>query len=315
MELITFSLLNGVVYGFLLFMLSSGLTLIFGMMGVLNLAHASFFMLGAYFAYQISETFGFWPGLVIAPVIVGVLGALIERYGLRVVHRAGHAAELLFTLGLMFLIDELVPMIWGRMPVSYRVPAVLDFTLFILWDTSYPAYRVFMIFISVSMLLTLYLFLTRSRIGLLIQASLTHPEMVGMLGHNVPRIFMLTFGVGCALAGLAGVIGGNALTTEPSMAATLGPIVFVVVVVGGMGSLIGAFIASFLVGLIQAFAIALHYSVGDFFSLFGIEFSRTSVLWDLWSMSTSQVGPALPYLLLVLVLIFRPTGLMGVRES
>ena len=315
MELLTFSLLNGVVYGFLLFMLSSGLTLIFGMMGILNLAHASFFMLGAYFAYQTSKIVGFWPALVVVPIFVGILGALIERYGLRIVHKHGHAAELLFTLGLIFLIDELVQMIWGRLAVEYRVPAILDFALFTLWGTHYPAYRIFMIIISVSMLLILFLFLTRTRIGFIIQASLTHPEMVGMLGHNVPRIYMLTFGVGSAIAGLAGVIGGNLLTTEPSTAALLGPIVFVVVVVGGMGSLVGAFIASLLIGLIQTFAVAFNYSFADFLYLFGIKLDQTPALRDLFSITITQVAPALPYLLLVLMLIFKPKGLMGVRES
>lgn len=315
MELFTFSLLNGVVYGFLLFMLSSGLTLIFGMMGILNLAHASFFMLGAYFAYQTSKIVGFWPALIVAPIFVGILGALIERYGLRIVHKHGHAAELLFTLGLIFLIDELVQMIWGRLAVEYRVPAILDFALFTLWGTHYPAYRIFMIIISVSMLLILFLFLTRTRIGFIIQASLTHPEMVGMLGHNVPRIYMLTFGVGSAIAGLAGVIGGNLLTTEPSTAALLGPIVFVVVVVGGMGSLIGAFIASLLIGLIQTFAVAFNYSLADFLYLFGIRLDQAPALRDLLSITITQVAPVLPYLLLVLVLIFKPKGLMGVRES
>lgn len=315
MELFTFSLLNGVVYGFLLFMLSSGLTLIFGMMGILNLAHASFFMLGAYFAYQTSKIVGFWPALIVVPIFVGILGALIERYGLRIVHKHGHAAELLFTLGLIFLIDELVQMIWGRLAVEYRVPAILDFALFTLWGTHYPAYRIFMIIISVSMLLILFLFLTRTRIGFIIQASLTHPEMVGMLGHNVPRIYMLTFGVGSAIAGLAGVIGGNLLTTEPSTAALLGPIVFVVVVVGGMGSLIGAFIASLLIGLIQTFAVAFNYSLADFLYLFGIRLDQAPALRDLLSITITQVAPVLPYLLLVLVLIFKPKGLMGVRES
>lgn len=315
MELFTFSLLNGVVYGFLLFMLSSGLTLIFGMMGILNLAHASFFMLGAYFAYQTSKIVGFWPALIVAPIFVGILGALIERYGLRIVHKHGHAAELLFTLGLIFLIDELVQMIWGRLAVEYRVPAILDFALFTLWGTHYPAYRIFMIIISLSMLLILFLFLTRTRIGFIIQASLTHPEMVGMLGHNVPRIYMLTFGVGSSIAGLAGVIGGNLLTTEPSTAALLGPIVFVVVVVGGMGSLIGAFIASLLIGLIQTFAVAFNYSLADFLYLFGIRLDQAPALRDLLSITITQVAPVLPYLLLVLVLIFKPKGLMGVRES
>ena len=130
LELVTFSLLNGVVYGLLLFMLSSGLTLIWSMMGVLNFAHASMFMLGAYFSYQLGRTIGFWPALVIAPLVVGALGAAIERYGLRHVHRQGHVGEILFTFGLAYLIAEVVIMVWGRNPIENRVPATIDFPAF-----------------------------------------------------------------------------------------------------------------------------------------------------------------------------------------
>ena len=132
MDILIFSLFNGVLYGMLLFMLSSGLTLIFGMMGVLNFAHASFFMLGAYFAYQISTYIGFWPALFLAPIGVGVIGAMVERFGLRWVHRFGHVAELLFTFGLAYVIEEAVQMIWGKVPVSYHVPESLNFSLFTL---------------------------------------------------------------------------------------------------------------------------------------------------------------------------------------
>ena len=127
LELITFSLLNGIVYGLLLFMLSSGLTLIWSMMGVLNFAHASMFMLGAYFSYQISRYIGFWPALVIAPLLVGAIGAAVERYGLRHAHKHGAVAEILFTFGLAYLIAELVVMLWGRNPIANVVPAVIDF--------------------------------------------------------------------------------------------------------------------------------------------------------------------------------------------
>ena len=130
LELVTFSLLNGLVYGLLLFMLSSGLTLIFSMMGVLNFAHASMFMLGAYFSYQLGRWVGFWPALVLAPLLCGLVGAAIERYGLRRVHRGGHVAEILFTFGLAYVIEELVMMVWGRNAVANPVPAVIDFSLF-----------------------------------------------------------------------------------------------------------------------------------------------------------------------------------------
>ena len=175
MEFFLVSLLNGVTYGLLLFMLSSGLTLIFSMMGVLNFAHASFYMLGAYFAFQISGYIGFWPALVLAPLGVGVLGMLVERYGLRTVHKHGHVAELLFTFGLAYLIEEAVHLIWGRSAVNYGVPKDLSGTLFTIYGTAFPEYRGFMMIVSVFMLVGLYLVLTRTRIGLVIQAALTHP--------------------------------------------------------------------------------------------------------------------------------------------
>jgi branched-chain amino acid transport system permease protein len=310
LELITFSTLNGVLYGMLLFMMASGLTLIFSMMGVLNFAHASFYMLGAYFGFEISRRIGFWPGFFIAPLLVGAIGALVERYGLRQVHRFGHVPELLFTFGLAFVVEELVQMFWGKLPADYRVPPSLDFIAFRLFETTYPAYRMFMFLTAVAMFVFLLAILTRTRVGLIIQASLTHPNMVAMLGHDVPKIFMLVFGVGAALAGLAGVIAGPALVTQPSMAALLGPILFVVIVVGGLGSLSGAFVASILIGLVQTFAVAINASLTD---LLGPAVG--AALGDLGAVTVAQIAPIIPYVLLVLILIFRPTGLFGTRES
>lgn len=295
MEFFLVQTLNGISYGLLLFMLSSGLTLVFSLMGVLNFAHASFYMLGAYFAYQVSAMLGFWPALVIAPLLVGAVGMAAERWGLRKVHRFGHVAELLFTFGLAYLIEEAVHLVWGRQAVPYRVPDELDGPLFQIMGSQYPTYRAFMMLVSLAMLVSIWLALTRTRMGLVIQAALTHPQTVEALGHNVPRVFMLVFGGGAALAGLAGVIGGNAFVTDPGMAAAVGPIIFVIVVVGGMGSLAGAFVASLLIGCMQTFAVSLDWSLGP--------------------ITIAQAAPVLPYLLMVLLLIFRPKGLMGTREG
>ncbi|HET7343560.1 MAG TPA: branched-chain amino acid ABC transporter permease [Methylomirabilota bacterium] len=314
-QIIFFSLLNGLVFGMLLFMLSSGLTLIFGMMGVLNFAHASFYMLGAYIAYTIGLKVGFWPGLVVAPLVVGVLGAAVERYGLRRVHRFGHIAELIFTFGLAIVIGEVVQLIWGRPAKSYDVPAALDFALFRVFGSSFPAYKGFMLLVSVVMFVFIFAILTRTRAGLIIQASLTHPGMVAMLGHNVPRVFMIVFGIGCGLAGLAGVIAGPVLGTFPGMAEVLGSVVFVVIVIGGLGSLGGAFVASLLIGILQTFAVALNVSVGNVLMALGVPASASASLHDMWKVTVAQVAPIMPYLLLILVLIVRPTGLFGTRET
>jgi len=342
MEFFTISTLNGLSYGLLLFMLSSGLTLIFSMMGVLNFAHASFYMVGAYVAYTVARIVGFWPGLVVAPLVVAVLGAMFERYCLRRVHKFGHVPELLITFGLSYVILELVQLIWGRTAVEFQPPEALRGPAFTLVNSSldgmhfvwgaapaamcraadaavrivcspFPATRGFMMLVALLMLVALWLLLSRTRIGLVIQSALTHPEMVEALGHNVPRVFMLVFGAGAGLAGLAGVIGGSTFVTEPSMAGTVGSVIFVVVVVGGMGSLAGAFIASLLIGVIQTFAVALDYSVGGMLAGLGLKLGDGSH--SLLTLTLAQVAPILPYLFLVLILIFRPKGLMGTREG
>jgi branched-chain amino acid transport system permease protein len=318
MEFFTIQLLNGISYGLLLFMLSSGLTLIFSMMGVLNFAHASFYMVGAYVAYSVSSTelLGFWPSLIVAPLVVGALGALFERYCLRRVHKFGHVPELLITFGLSYIVLELVQLVWGRGSMDYRVPQELAGSLFTFPNgTQFPKYRGFMMFVALLMLVAIWLLLTRTRIGLVIQAALTHPETVETLGHNVPRVFMLVFGGGCALAGLAGVIGGNAYVTEPGMATAVGSVIFVVVVVGGMGSLAGAFLASLLIGVVQTFAVQMDGSMVSALGGLGLDIAPETFGYALWKLKISQVAPILPYLFLVLVLIFRPKGLLGTREG
>ncbi|HXH44975.1 MAG TPA: branched-chain amino acid ABC transporter permease [Bradyrhizobium sp.] len=314
LELIVISTLNGLLFGMLLFLLSSGLTVIFSMMGVLNFAHASFYMLGAFFGYQLTKWIGFWPALLLAPLLVGAIGMAVERYGLRNTHKHGHVAELLLTFGLAFAIEEIVAMMWGRSPVDYRVPALLDFPAFTIFSTNYPAYKIFMLAVSILIFIVLLTVLKRTRVGLIVQAALTHPHMVGHLGHNVGRIFMLVFGVGSALAGIAGVIAGPALVTQSDMAAALGPILFVVIVFGGLGSLPGAFIASLVIGLIQTFAVALNGSLASAFGPLDPS-AGPSVLTDIWNVTIAQVAPIVPYLLLVIILIVRPMGLMGTRET
>jgi branched-chain amino acid transport system permease protein len=344
MEFFIISMLNGLSYGLLLFMLSSGLTLIFSMMGVLNFAHASFYMLGAYVGYTLSRWVGFWPALILAPLVVGTFGAVFERVFLRRVHKFGHVPELLITFGLSYVVLELVQLIWGRIALEFQPPSALQgpaFTLInhsidglqMVWGVAptelctaaseairvvcspFPATRGFMMVVAMTMLMSVWLLLTRTRIGLVIQAALTHPEAVEALGHNVPRVFMMVFGAGAALAGLAGVIGGSTYLTEPAMAATVGSVIFVVVVVGGMGSLSGAFLASVLIGVIQTFAVAFDYSVATVAQQLGLQLSAAALGNTLVKLTLSQIAPILPYLFLVLILIFRPKGLLGTREG
>ncbi|MBV1927804.1 MAG: branched-chain amino acid ABC transporter permease [Rhodobacteraceae bacterium] len=318
MELFLVNLIDGLVYGLLLFMLSAGLTLIFSMMGVLNFAHASFYMLGAYFAYEISTYMGFWMGLLIAPVIVGIAGAAVERYGLRRVHQYGHVPELIFTFGLAFLIEEFVQFVWGNNLVPYKEPAILDFALFSIGNNNIAAYKVFMIFVAVCIFVALLYILTRTRVGMVIQAALSYPRTVENLGHNVPMVFMGVFGVGTALAGLAGVIAGPQLSTFPGMAILLGSIVFVTIVIGGLGSLWGALVASLLIGWMTTFAAASSFQFADILLALGLEKPAEmseSTLRDLWTLTLPQIGPILPYMLMVLILVVRPYGLFGKRGS
>ena len=221
----------------------------------------------------------------------------------------------LIIICLSYLILEVVQLVWGRSTVPYGLPEQLQGPLFSLYGTQFPKSRSFVMLVALVMLVSVWLLLTRTRIGLVIQAALKYPEMVEALGHNVPRVFMLVFGGGAALAGLAGVIGGNTYVTEPAMAASVGSIIFVVVVVGGMGSLAGAFLASLLIGLVQTFAVALDYSLIHAFQAVGVAVTEQTFGYPLLKLTISQVAPILPYLFLVLILIFRPKGLLGKRED
>ena len=355
MEFYVISLLNGLSYGLLLFMLSAGLTLIFSMMGVLNFAHASFYMLGAYAGFAISQYVGFWPALLFAPVLMGLLGALFESYALRKVYSGGHVPELLLTFGLSYLVLEIVQIIWGRSTVAFTPPLELQGPFVTLvsdqahhiqwiwrWEgtdllnslcklntaeainvsnpandtvqcTPFPINRFFIMLTAVLMVILLWIILTYTRLGLIIKAALSYPHMVEALGHDVPSVLMLVFGIGTALAGLAGVIGGSTFITEPAMAETVGSVIFVVVVVGGIGSLIGSFLASLLIGIIQTFAVSMDTTLLNVFANLGINLSASLSHSSIFNLSISQIAPMLPYLLLVLILIFRPSGLLGAK--
>jgi branched-chain amino acid transport system permease protein len=319
MEFFVISMLNGLSYGLLLFMLSSGLTLIFSMMGVLNFAHASFYMLGAYLGYTVSRFTGFWPALLVAPSgrrAGRAVRAPTPAQGAQVRPRARAAHHLRPVLR-----DHRAGAA-GVGPHRARVPAAgrpaPAFTL--VNNSARPActgarcsrctaprspFRALHDAGGAGDAGAIWLLLTRTRIGLVIQAALTHPDAVEALGHNVPRVFMLVFGGGAALAGLAGVIGGNAFVTEPAMAATVGSVIFVVVVVGGMGSLAGAFLASLLIGVVQTFAVGVDYSLMGAGAAAGRQ-SGSPLATSSWKLTISQVAPILPYLFLVLILIFRP---------
>jgi branched-chain amino acid transport system permease protein len=308
-----FALLNGTVYGLLLFMVSAGLTLVFGMMGVLNFAHASFYMLGAYFAYTLQGFVGFVPAVVLAAFLSGGVGVIVERFFLRRVHRYGHAHELLLTFGLAFIIAETIKLLFGNYPVDYRVPPALDFAAFSIGGQQYPAYRVLMAAVAVAMFGALYLLLTRTRIGIIVRAAIYKPRMAEALGHNVQLVFMGVFGVGAALAGLAGALAGAFYTTSPNMALELGVMVFVVVVVGGLGSLGGAMLASLLIGIVTSLAVGVDRSIADLLAGIGIGTWAQDV-GGLLTLKLSSLAATLPFALMLLILLVRPGGLMGEKS-
>jgi branched-chain amino acid transport system permease protein len=278
--------LHGLAYAGLLFLVSSGLTLVFGMMNVLNFAHATFYMLGAYFAYSILRLTGnFWLALIVAPVLLFIIGALVERFLLRKVHVLGHVHELLLTFGLAYVIDEAVKWIWGTAPQAMNVTGWLTATVK-LFGLTYPVYRLFVFGMSVLLGLAMALVLLKTRIGIIVRASVDDSPMVDALGINVPLVFMGLFAVGAALSGFAGVIAGPLLSVDPGMAGAILIDAFVVIVVGGMGSLGGAVLASFIIGELQSFGV-------------------------LWFPSFSL---ALIYMLMALVLVIRPEGLLGEKQ-
>jgi branched-chain amino acid transport system permease protein len=305
--------LNGISYGLLLFMLSSGLTLIFSFLGVLNFAHASFYMLGAYIGWSLAASVGFWPALVVAPLAVAALGALVERRLLRRVRAHGALHELLLTFGLAYLLAEAVKLVWGLGVLATPVPPALDGPLIalpLLHGATLSRYRLFVMIVSVATLALLYASLRFSRVGLVLRAALTHRAAVEALGHDVPRIGMLVFALGTGLAALAGVIGAPLAVVEPGMAEAVGSIVFVVVIVGGLGSLGGAFAGSLLIGVLQTFAVGSTLSLGRLAAALGV---RLPVAWA--ALGVSQIAPLAPYLLLVAMLACRPGGLLGTRAD
>lgn len=277
---------QGVVYAMLLFLVASGLTLVLGMMGVLNVAHAAFYMLGAYFAYSVTIHLGsFWLSLLISPLIVGLLGILIERFLLRKTYQGGHQLQLLLTFGVFFILGELVRILWGTIPLPVPVPELLSGDIPFL-GIRYPIYRLFILGFSFLVLVGIALVLSLTRIGIIIRAAVSDADMVDVLGINVPAFFMVFFGAGSALAALAGVIAAPFLSVYSGMGLDVLLDCFVVIVVGGFGSLWGAFVASLLIGELNAFGI-------------------------LW---IPRLAIVFQFLLMALVLIIKPTGLFGEKE-
>jgi branched-chain amino acid transport system permease protein len=279
--------LHGLAYGMILFLIASGLNVIFGMMGVLNLAHASFFMLSAYLGYQfVTFTGNFWLALLLAPITTAVIGVLMERYLLRRVHAFGHMGELILTVGVAQIVAAAVKGIWGTESMPLKMPPILTGQVSIA-GLDYPIYRLFIIGLALVILVIMTTLLYKTRLGKIVRAAVSDAGMVNALGINIPLVFMLVFGVGIWMAGIAGVAIAPILTVFPGLADQVGMDAFIVVVTGGFGSLAGAFIVSVIFGLLSSY---------------GVQFM-------------SQFAPVLIVAFMAIVLVIRPHGLFGTRES
>jgi branched-chain amino acid transport system permease protein len=223
------------------------------------------------------------------------------------VHHHGHAHELLLTFGLSFIIAETIKLLFGNHPVDYRVPASLDVAAFSLGNQQYPAYRLLMGAVAIAMFAALWALLTRTRVGIVVRAAIYRPRMAEALGHNVQLVFMGVFGVGAALAG---AVAGAFYTTNPNMALEVGVMVFVIVVVGGLGSLGGAMLASLLIGVITSLAVGVDRSIADLLGLLGAR-SWAEDIGGLLTLKVSSLAATIPFALMLFVLLVRPRGLMG----
>lgn len=288
-EIYFVEMLHGLVYGMLLFLVASGFTLVFGLMNVLNLSHTGFYMLGAYLAYSVTVYLdNFWLALIICPIITGIAGLGVEHIFLRKIHsrEGAHAAELLLTFGIFYVISELIVMTWGSFELDVPAPEILTGSITFVGIT-YPVYRFFILAISGAILALMTFVLQKTRTGMMIKAAVSDAKMLDSLGVNVSLVFLGVFGGGSALAGLAGVIAAPFFTAYPSMGLEILIDCFVVVVVGGFGSLMGAFVAALMIGELHSFGVLLF----------------------------PNIALAFQFLLMAGVLVFKPAGLFGEKNE
>ena len=283
METFVLNLLNGLSWGMLLFLISVGLTTVFGVMGILNFAHGSFYMLGAYFCFELMKIFNsFWIGLIIAPVFVGILGFIIEKIFLNKIYNRDIIFQLLLTFAILLILDDSVRFIWGPGYHVINPPALLSGSIKVFSHT-YPVYRFFLIILGPIVALSLWGFFHLTKTGKIIRAVAMDREMAEGVGINAPLIFSLVFSFGCWLAGIGGALAAPIESIAPSMGEKIIIESFIVVVIGGMGSFPGAFIGALILGLVESFG--------------------TSLI--------GEIQMAIPYLVLAIILLIKPSGFFG----
>jgi branched-chain amino acid transport system permease protein len=296
-------ILNGAQFGVMLFLMAAGLTLIFGIMNLINLAHGSFYMVGAYVAAAtFAATGSFLLGLAAAMAAAGAVGVAVELAVFRRLYQRDHLDQVLATFGLILFFNEIVRIVWGSTALYMRVPGFLDGRVELLPGSPYPLYRLAIIAMGLAVAALLYLLIARTRTGMLIRAGAANRVMLGALGVNVRLLYTLVFALGAALAALAGVMAGPIFTVESGMGESVLILAFVVIVIGGIGSVRGAFVAALLVGIVDA--------VGRAYlrPLLALLMSRSAA---------DKAGPALAsmliYLLMAAILFVRPQGLFPPR--
>ena len=291
--------LNGLQYGLLLFLLAAGLTLVFGIMDLVNLAHGSLYMIGAYFAATFAALTGsFLLGVVLALAATLLVGMAVEVIAMRRLYGRDHLDHVLATFGLILFFDELVRLIWGPAGLNLPLPSWLNTSVQLMPGVYYSAYKFSIIVVALLVAAILYLVVMRTRIGMLIRAGASNREMVGALGINIKLLFTLVFGLGAALAGLAGLMQAPILTVQIGMGENILIIAFVITVIGGIGSIRGAFVAALLVGFIDTLGRA--YFPGLLREVLGGQAASTAA---------PALSSMLIYILMAAILVVRPQGL------
>jgi branched-chain amino acid transport system permease protein len=277
--------MNGIAYGGLLYLMAAGLVLIFGLRQIVNFAHGSLFMIGAYLAFSGAQLGSFWLGMLAAVVLLGAVGVLLDRAVFQPLRSRDHTVTVLVTFGLLLVAESVVLLGWGKELRSVKIPELLEGSV-VLWESSFPIYRLFVIVVSLAVGAGLWAWLRYTRTGLFVRAASYDAEITALQGVNTDRLSLIVVGLGAALAGFSGVIAAPLFALSPTMGSTVLIETFIVVVVGGLGSFSGAFVAAMAIGLIHNFG----------------------VIYVPWA------ATMIPFLIMSAVLMLRPQGLSGARH-
>lgn len=277
-------ILNGIQYGFLLFLVASGLTLLFGIMGIINLAHGSFYMIGAYLSYWLTGLTGsLWLGILLGLPIALVLGYAVERFAISFLYRRDHLYQVLLTFALILIFNEMQRILWGNNVHGVPIPEIFSGSVRLTENQIYPVYRLFISASCIAIAAVMYWLIQKTRLGMMIRAGSTNREMVQALGIDVNRLFAIVFSMGVALAAFAGMLAAPVDSVYPGMGENILIISFVVVVIGGTGSIKGAFVGAMLIGLVSTFG----------------------------KVMVPEMASMAVYALMALILLWRPQGLFG----